>query len=30
MHRVTRFNQKVWLKLYIDMNKKLKINAKNK
>ena len=25
MHRATQFNQKAWLKPYIDMNSKLKI-----
>ena len=29
VHRVIRFNQKAWLKLYIDMNTKLKKKAKN-
>ena len=29
MHRVIQFNQKVWLKPYIDMNTKLKKKAKN-
>ena len=29
VHRVIRFNQKAWLKPYIDMNTKLRIEAKN-
>ena len=29
MHRVIQFNQKAWLKPYIDMNNKLKTEAKN-
>ena len=29
VHRVTRFNQKAWLKSYIDMNNELRNTAKN-
>ena len=29
MHRMTRFNQKMWLEKYIDLNTKLKTEAKN-
>ena len=29
VHKVIRFNQKSWLKPYIDMNTKLKTEAKN-
>ena len=29
VQRVIRFNQKAWLKPYIDMNTKLRTNAKN-
>ena len=29
VHRVIQFNQKAWLKHYIDMNTKLRIEAKN-
>ena len=28
MHRVIKCNQKAWLKLYNDINRELKINAK--
>ena len=29
MHRMTTFNQKMWLEKYIDLNTKLKTEAKN-
>ena len=29
MHKVNQFNQKAWLKLYIDMNNKFRTEAKN-
>ena len=29
MHRIIQFNQKAWLKPYIDMNTKLTTEAKN-
>ena len=29
VHRVIQFNQKTWLKAYIDMNTKLRTEAKN-
>ena len=29
IHRVIQFNQKVWLKPYIEMNTKLRTEAKN-
>ena len=29
VHRVIKLNQKAWLKPYIDMNTKLRIEAKN-
>ena len=29
VHRVIKFNQKVWLKLYIDMKSELRKDAKN-
>ena len=29
MHKVIQFNQKAWLKLYIDMNNKFRTEAKN-
>ena len=28
-HKVIQFNQELWLKLYINMNTKLRANAKN-
>ena len=29
VHRIIQFNQKAWLKSYIDMNAKLRTEAKN-
>ena len=29
MHKVIQFNQKAWLREYVDMNTKLKTEAKN-
>ena len=29
VHRIIQFNQKIWLKQYIDMNSKLKTEGKN-
>ena len=29
MHRIIKFNQEAWLKPYIDMNTKLRTEAKN-
>ena len=29
VHRIIQFNQKAWLKLYVDMNAKLRTEAKN-